>query len=164
MLANSGQAKAKRRLPEISMAESREAAQRAFDLFLEAYGPKYDEAVACLEKGRDVRLTFYEFAAGQWQHIRSANPVERPCATVRLRTTKTKGCQLAEIDRGVEVKDGERLTEPAAGTLRHHLLAITPASRGALLAAQGFIQTGGDVYRKVSYSYSATRSYAFLIG
>ncbi len=119
------------------MAESREAAERAFDLLLEAYGPKYDEAVACLEKGRAVRLAFYDFAAGQWQHIRAEIPVERPCACVRLRTTKTKGCQLAEIVRDVEVKDGERLTEPAAGTLRHHLLAITPASRGAFLALRG---------------------------
>ncbi len=38
-------------------------AEQAFDFFLEAYGPKYDKAVACLAKDRDVLLTFYDFPA-----------------------------------------------------------------------------------------------------
>ena len=35
----------------------------AFDFFLEAYGPQYDRAAACLAKDRDVLLTFYDFPA-----------------------------------------------------------------------------------------------------
>ena len=36
-------------------------------------------------------LTFYDFPAEHWIHIRTTNPVESTFATVRLRTTKTKG-------------------------------------------------------------------------
>ena len=141
-LPKSIQPRAKQHLQEIWMAETRAAAEKAFDFFLEAYGPKYDKAVACLKKDRDVLLSFYDFPAEHWKHLRSTNPIESTFATVRLRTTKTKGClsrktamtmvfklcqsaskkwrrldgshQLAEIIKGVKFKDGERLIERAA--------------------------------------------------
>ncbi len=136
------QPRAKQHLQEIWMAETRAAAEKAYDFFLEAYGPKYDKAAACLEKDRDVLLSFYDFPAEHWKHLRSTNPVESTFATVRHRTTKTKGClsrktamtmvfklcqsaskkwrrldgshQLAEIIKGVKFKDGEKLIERAA--------------------------------------------------
>ena len=37
-------------------------------------------------------LTFYDFPAEHWKHIRTTNPIESTFATVRLRTSKTKGC------------------------------------------------------------------------
>jgi len=37
-------------------------------------------------------LTFYDFPAEHWLHIRTTNPIESTFATVRLRTTKTRGC------------------------------------------------------------------------
>lgn len=37
-------------------------------------------------------LTFYDFPAEHWIHIRTTNPIESTFATVRLRTAKTKGC------------------------------------------------------------------------
>ncbi len=136
------QPKAKQHLQEIWMAETRAAAEKAYDFFLEAYGQKYDKAAVCLEKDRDVLLTFDDFPAEHWKHLRSTNPVESTFATVRHRTTKTKGClsrntamtmvfklcqsaskkwrrldgshQLAEIIKGVKFKDGEKLIERAA--------------------------------------------------
>ena len=36
------------------MAETKQDAEKAFDYFLVAYGAKYDEAIACMTKGRDV--------------------------------------------------------------------------------------------------------------
>ena len=36
-------------------------------------------------------LTFYDFPAEQWVHIRTTNPIESTFATVRLRHTKTQG-------------------------------------------------------------------------
>ncbi|PWG74388.1 IS256 family transposase, partial [Enterococcus hirae] len=56
------------------------------------YGAKYDKATDCLIKDRDRLFTFYDFPAEHWKHIRSTNPIESTFATVRLRTTKTKGC------------------------------------------------------------------------
>jgi len=37
-------------------------------------------------------LTFYDFPAEHWQHIRTTNPIESTFSTVRLRTNKTRGC------------------------------------------------------------------------
>ena len=42
--------------------------------------------------GDDVLLTSYDFLAEHWKHIRTTNPIDSTFATVRLRTTKTKGC------------------------------------------------------------------------
>ena len=78
-------------LPLIA-AETKADAEAAFDFFIVAYGPKYDKASACLAKDRDCLLTFYDFPAEHWKHLRSTNPIESTFATVRLRTTKTKGC------------------------------------------------------------------------
>ncbi len=86
------QSKAKGRLQDIWMAETRSDAEKAFDFFQEAYGAKYDKAVECLTKDRECLLTFYDFPAEHWKHIRTTNPIESTFATVRLRTTKTKGC------------------------------------------------------------------------
>ena len=62
-LPKSVQPRAKQHLQDIWMAETRAVAEKAFDFFLEAYGPKYDKAVACLAKDRDVLLAFYDFPA-----------------------------------------------------------------------------------------------------
>ena len=85
------QPKAKSMLHDIWMAETKLEAEKAFDLFLETFVGKYPAATACLEKDRDVLLTFYDFPAEHWTHIRTTNPIESTFATVRLRTRKTKG-------------------------------------------------------------------------
>jgi transposase-like protein len=90
-LPASVQARAKRKLQEIWMADTKAAANKAFDQFVELYGAKYPKAVACLEKDRNVLLTFYEFPAEHWLHIRTTNPIESTFATVRLRHSQTKG-------------------------------------------------------------------------
>jgi len=86
------QGKAKAALHEIWMAESRAAAEQAFDHFLSTYEAKYAKAAECLAKDRDTLLTFYDFPAEHWIHIRTTNPIESTFATVRLRTAKTRGC------------------------------------------------------------------------
>ena len=141
-LPKSAQAKAKARLQDIWMAETKATAETAFDFFLQAYGAKYDKAVDCLAKDRDALLTFYDFPAEHWKHLRTTNPIESTFATVRQRTTKTKGClsrataltmvfklcqsaakkwrrldgahRLAEIVEGVKFRDGIKLIERAA--------------------------------------------------
>jgi len=50
------------------------------------------KATECLAKDRSTLLTFYDFPAEHWLHIRTTNPIESTFATVRLRTTKTRGC------------------------------------------------------------------------
>jgi len=89
-LPKSLQGKAKRALQNIWMAETRKDAEAAFDAFAELYGAKYDKAVECLTKDRDVLLTFYDFPAEHWKHLRTSNVVESPFSRVRLRTTASR--------------------------------------------------------------------------
>ena len=56
------------------------------------YEAKYPKAVQCLEKDRKVLLTFYDFPAEHWRHIRTTNPIESTFSTVRLRTAKVRTC------------------------------------------------------------------------
>ena len=129
------QGKAKQDLHAIYEAENRKAAEDAFGRFVTRYGAKYDKAAACLTKDREALLTFYDFPAEHWKHVRTSNPIESTFATVRLRTAKTKGClsrqtalamvyklaksaerswrrldgseRLAQVIRGVQFCDGE---------------------------------------------------------
>jgi len=84
--------KAKRALQEIWMAETKKEAVKAFDAFVETYQIKYDRAADCLIKDRDALLTFYDFPAEHWKHLRTTNPIESTFATVRHRTIRSKGC------------------------------------------------------------------------
>lgn len=86
------QAKGKDDLHQIWLAESRVDANQAFDHFLSTYEAKYPKATECLAKDRDPLLTFYDFPAEHWLHLRTTNPIESTFATVRLRTSKTRGC------------------------------------------------------------------------
>jgi putative transposase len=85
------QPEAKEKLHQIWMAETRADAEQAFDLFLTTYQAKYPKATECLAKDRRVLLTFYDFPAEHWIHLRTTNPIESTFATVRLRHRRTKG-------------------------------------------------------------------------
>jgi len=90
-LPKGSQPKAKRMLHDIDQAEGKADAEKAFDLFVKTYEAKYPKATECLVKDREVLLTFYDFPAEHWVHIRTTNPIESVFATVRLRHDKTKG-------------------------------------------------------------------------
>jgi transposase-like protein len=91
-LPNSLHAKAKRALHDIWMAETRKDAEAALNVFIETYSRKYEKAAECLAKDRDALLAFYDFPAEHWKHLRTTNPIESAFATVRHRTTRSKGC------------------------------------------------------------------------
>lgn len=86
------QPEAKRAIWEIYRAEGKTEANQAFNRFIATYQAKYPEATTCLAKDRDVLLTFFDFPAEHWPHIRTTNLIESTFATVRLRTDKTRGC------------------------------------------------------------------------
>ncbi len=91
-LPKSLQAKAKTKLQQIWMAAEKDEAQRHFDDFIQIYGTKYPKATECLQKDHESLLTYYDFPAEHWRHIRTTNPIESTFATVRLRTNKVRGC------------------------------------------------------------------------
>lgn len=139
-LPKASQPKAKRALHQIWQAETREQAHTAFDQFVATYEAKYPKATNCLLKDRDTLLTFYDFPATHWQHLRTTNPIESTFATIRHRTARTKGCvtrdtmlhmmfklgqcaeknwrrlrgfaYLAKVIEGVKFVNGEEVTKP----------------------------------------------------
>jgi putative transposase len=86
------QPKAKSALHNIWQAETKEDANKAFDLFVKTYEPKYPKAALCLQKDRDELMAFFDFPAQHWQSIRTSNPIESAFATIRHRTKRSKGC------------------------------------------------------------------------
>ena len=45
----------------------------------------------CLVRDRDSLLSFYDFPAEHWVHLRTTNPIESTFATVRHCTNRAKG-------------------------------------------------------------------------
>ena len=95
-LPKSLQAKAKEKLHQIWMAPQKDETQPHFDNCIHVNKAKYPKAAECLEKDREVLLTFYDFPAEHWRYIRTINPIESTFATVRLRTNKVRGCFSAQ--------------------------------------------------------------------
>ena len=91
-LPKSVQAKAKQALHAVWQAETKADAEKAFDLFLKTYEPKYPKATLCLQKDREELMAFYDFPAQHWQSIRTSttrlNPPSRPKSTTGLKLFK----------------------------------------------------------------------------
>ena len=135
------QPKAKAAIHDIWQAETKADAEKAFDLFIKTYEPKYPKATLCLQKDREELMAFFDFPAQHWQSIRTSNPIESAFATIRHRTKRSKGClsrdgmlhmmfklgqcaeqnwrklrgfdYLAKVITGVTFKDGIETTNPA---------------------------------------------------
>jgi transposase-like protein len=67
---------AKAAIHEIYQAATRGDADAGIDEFVRVYGDKYPKATAKLVKDRDVLLTFYDFPAQHWIHLRTTNPID----------------------------------------------------------------------------------------
>jgi putative transposase len=85
------QPKAKQALHAIMQAPTRTEADAGIDAFAAEYDAKYPKAVASLRRDQAQLLTFYDFPAEHWRHLRTTNIIESPFATVRLRQRVTKG-------------------------------------------------------------------------
>ena len=98
-LPRSVQPAAKADLREVWTAPDRTTAEAAIASFAEKYRAKYEKAVTCLVKDRDALLTFYDFPAEHWDHLRTSNPIESVFASVRHRTVRTKGALSQDTAR-----------------------------------------------------------------
>jgi putative transposase len=90
-LPKNKQAVAKQHLHAIWNAGSRKHAEKEFDRFTAIYEEKWPDTVQTLRKDREALLTFYRYPAKQWKSLRTTNPIESTFATVRHRTTRSKG-------------------------------------------------------------------------
>jgi putative transposase len=85
------QPRAKRALHEMMYAESRAEGEAASARFQAEYQAKYPKAVESLVANWERLMTFFDFPAEHWKHLRTTNVIESPFATVRLRERATRG-------------------------------------------------------------------------
>jgi transposase-like protein len=90
-LPKSVQPTAKKMLAEIRDAEDRDHAVAAAKRFDAEFRPKWAKAADKIHDDLDRLLTFYDFPAEHWLHLKTSNPIESTFSTVRLRTRVTKG-------------------------------------------------------------------------
>ena len=83
--------RAKDMLREIMYAPDRESALEEIERFSEEYDARYPKAVETLAKDQDQLLTFFDFPAEHWIHLRTTSPIESTFSTVKARTRTTKG-------------------------------------------------------------------------
>jgi transposase-like protein len=87
---------AKRALHEMMYAESKASCEAEKKRFVEEHQAKYPKAVESLIADWERLLTFFDFPAEHWKHLRTTNPIESTFATVKLRTKVTKGAGSRE--------------------------------------------------------------------
>ena len=132
------QERAKDQLHEVMYAPDRATALKEIKSFKEEYEAKYPKAIASLTDHQDKLLTFLDYPAEHWLHLRTTNPIESTFSTVKARTKKTRGAGsrkaalamafklsqsaqqrwrrvnaphlVAAVLAGVKFKDGRRLT------------------------------------------------------
>jgi transposase-like protein len=90
-LPKSVQAGARKALAEIRDAPDRDHAEHAIQAFAGDYGVKWPKAVAKITDDAEELLTFFDFPAEHWLHLKTSNPIESTFSSVRLRTRVTKG-------------------------------------------------------------------------
>jgi transposase-like protein len=90
-LPKSIQPTAKKMLAEIRDAEDRDHAVAAAGRFDAEFRPKWPKAADKIRDDLDRLLSFYDFPAEHWLHLKTSNPIESTFSTVRLRTKVTKG-------------------------------------------------------------------------
>jgi putative transposase len=90
VLPESVHGRAKTAIHEITEAENKKVAERAIEALAGEFGIKWPKAVAKIVDEKEELLTFYEFLAEHWVHLRTTNPIESTFAPVRARTDVTK--------------------------------------------------------------------------
>ena len=82
-LPKSVQPAAKADLREAWTAPDRATAEAAIASFAEKFGAKYEKAVICLVKDRDALLTFDDFPAEHWDHLRTSDEIDKSVSLPR---------------------------------------------------------------------------------
>jgi transposase-like protein len=121
------QAGARKALSEIRDAPDRDHAQRAIKGFARDYGIKWPKAVAKITDDAEELLTFFDFPAQHWLHLKTSNPIESTFSSVRLRTRVTKGPGSKAAGLAMAFKLLEAAQERWRAVNGPHLVALVRA-------------------------------------
>jgi putative transposase len=89
-LPKSVHGRAKKAIKEITEAENNAEAKKAIEEFEGEFGTKCTKAVKITDD-EEALLTFYDYPAEHWRHLRTTNSIESSFATVRARSDLTQG-------------------------------------------------------------------------
>ena len=119
--------RAKAAIREITEAEDKSYAEAAIEAFADEFGVKWPRAVSKIVEDKEALLSFYDYPAEHWRHLRTTNPIESVFAPVRARTDITKGPGSRQAGLAMIFK----LMEAAEGRWRKltgsHLVALVRA-------------------------------------
>jgi transposase-like protein len=119
--------RAKAAIHEITETENKKEASKAIEEFAAEFGVKWPKASEKITSEKEVLLTFYDYPAQHWAHLRTTNPIESTFAPVRARTDITKGPGSRQAGLAMIFK----LMEAAEGRWRrlngHHLVGLVRA-------------------------------------
>jgi len=119
--------RAKAAIREITGAESKKEARRAIEAFTAEFSAKWPKSVAKIVDEKEALLTYYDYPAEHWRHLRTSNPIESVFGPVRARTDVTKGPGSRQAGLAMIYK----LMEAAEGRWRKltgaHLIALVRA-------------------------------------
>jgi putative transposase len=82
-------------LRAIYLSATREEARQKINVLAKSWRGLYDKAAECLLTDVERMLTYYDFPAAHWRHLRTTNPIESVFAAVRLRTNAMKRLRSA---------------------------------------------------------------------
>ena len=94
----------KAQLREIMQAPTRQDAISEIGRFVAEFEEKYPRATETLTKDQDKLLTYFDYPAAHWVHLRTTNPVESPFATVKQRMKQTRGAGSREAGLAMAFK------------------------------------------------------------
>jgi transposase-like protein len=83
-------------LRRMMYAETREECERLRKQCAAQFRKLFPKAMQALERDWDRMVTFFDFPAEHWKHLRTSNIIESPFAAVRLRTTAAKRYKRVE--------------------------------------------------------------------
>jgi hypothetical protein len=84
------------KLDEISGAPRREAAVKPLELFAQICGAESPAAAQCLLADKDNLLTFHDFPAEHWTHLRNTNAIDGIFNTLELKAYSAEGAFARE--------------------------------------------------------------------
>jgi len=118
------QPRANRALHEMMYAECRAGCETARARFAAEFKPKYSKAVESLTANWERLVTFFDFPAEHWKHLRTTNVIESPFRHRALARAGDSGCGITNK----RVADGVQAA-------RHGAAALAPPRWRVAIAA-----------------------------